>query len=381
MGSVEDMAHVAIVCRNYPPVWGGAERVAEQLARELACRGHRVTVLTAWHTGLARREKTAAGIEIARLGFGGEAGKLSSLSLTLHLLWTIARCGRAWDALHNFLVSTLSVPCTLWAFWTNRPFFVSLGGTGPTSDLSQMFSLSWQGERKFRFIARRARFIACSSESRDQLRAIPISKGNLHLLPNPVDLKRFCPADAVRRKELRLGLNLTGPVVLFVGRLVSVKGLDRLWKAWPEVRQKYPDALLVVVGDGPERTALKKQCPTGARLEGACDPVPYYQAAELFVLPSRSEGMSLALLEAMACGLPVVATDVSGSKELVTDGETGWIVENTDDPRPLVEGLFRGLLAGVREELGPKARAQVETSYGLDQWMTTVLKLYGIGQA
>ncbi|PYS38034.1 MAG: glycosyltransferase family 1 protein, partial [Acidobacteria bacterium] len=68
MGSVEDMAHVAIVCRNYPPVWGGAERVAEQLARELACRGHRVTVLTAWHTGLARREKTAAGIEIARLG-------------------------------------------------------------------------------------------------------------------------------------------------------------------------------------------------------------------------------------------------------------------------------------------------------------------------
>ncbi|PYS38032.1 MAG: hypothetical protein DMG14_19190 [Acidobacteria bacterium] len=244
-----------------------------------------------------------------------------------------------------------------------------------------MFSLSWQGERKFRFIARRARFIACSSESRDQLRAIPISKGNLHLLPNPVDLKRFCPADAVRRKELRQGLNLTGPVVLFVGRLVSVKGLDRLWKAWPEVRQKYPDALLVVVGDGPERTALKKQCPTGARLEGACDPVPYYQAAELFVLPSRSEGMSLALLEAMACGLPVVATDVSGSKELVTDGETGWIVENTDDPRPLVEGLFRGLLAGVREELGPKARAQVETSYGLDQWMTTVLKLYGIGQA
>jgi glycosyltransferase involved in cell wall biosynthesis len=373
------MAHIAIVSRNYPPIWGGAERLAEQLVRQLANRGHRVTVLTAWRSGLPRRE-FAESVEIRRLGIGGEASRLNSPMLTLHLLWTIVTEGRNWDVLHNFLISTLSVICAFWAKWTGRRLFVSLGGTGATSDLGQMFTTSFQGARKFRFVARSAEFIACSSESGEQLKAAHVSPVRIHVMENPVDLNRFRPLDPALRRELRGKLGLSGRVAVFVGRLAYVKGPDRVCAAWPQVRCRYRDAILLIVGDGAERPNLEKKNIEGVRFVGAADPVIYYQAADLFILASRSEGMSLALLEAMATGLPVVATEVSGTKQLVIKGETGWIVDNTDDREPLVEGILRGFAPGVYDEMGPRARVRLESSYGLDQWMTTLLKLYGLGR-
>ncbi len=125
---------------------------------------------------------------------------------------------------------------------------------------------------------------------------------------------------AGEREVARAALGLTGsdPVVVTVARLSRQKGIDVLFLAWPEIRRAWPGAHLVVVGDGPERPELQRQCPAGAVL-AAVDPIAYLRAADLFVSASRWEGESFAVMEAMAHGLPVVATRVSGTPGLLDD--------------------------------------------------------------
>jgi glycosyltransferase involved in cell wall biosynthesis len=120
-------------------------------------------------------------------------------------------------------------------------------------------------------------------------------------------------------------------VLLCVGRLVPQKGVDVAVQALSLVRQHHPDAVLVVLGDGPERAALTG---AGVYLPGRSgDVAAWYRRAELLVHPARWEGFGLALLEAMLAGKPVVASAVSAIPEIVVDGETGVLVPPDDPPR------------------------------------------------
>ncbi len=130
-------------------------------------------------------------------------------------------------------------------------------------------------------------------------------------------------------------------VLLCVSRLVEQKGVDVAVKALPAIRGRHPDAVLVVLGEGPERPHLAGE---GVYLPGRVgDVAAWYRRAELLVHPARWEGFGLALLEAMLAGKPVVASRVSSAPEIVTDGETGLLVP-PDDPAALA-GAVSTLLA------------------------------------
>jgi len=122
---------------------------------------------------------------------------------------------------------------------------------------------------------------------------------------------------------------------LFVGNLYHqpAKGIDILLKAWPEVLRAVPDAMLTIVGDGniPKYQQFVKELDIAASVHftGKQKPVEYYLSHDLFILPSRREGMSNALMEAMMYGMPVVATDISGSQDLI-DGEGGRLVPSNN---------------------------------------------------
>jgi glycosyltransferase involved in cell wall biosynthesis len=155
-----------------------------------------------------------------------------------------------------------------------------------------------------------------------------------------------------------LGLPAGARVLLCVARLAQQKGVDVAIRALPAIRARHPDAVLVVLGEGPERVELERLGGEGIFLPGRVgDVAALYRAAELVVHPVRWEGFGLALLEAMLAERPVVATAVSAAPELVEDGRTGLLVP-PDDPDALAAAV--GALLDDRERAAAFGRAGLE---------------------
>ena len=212
-------------------------------------------------------------------------------------------------------------------------------------------------------------------------------------LPRTVELRRLAPGvDAERFRPgvgsaLRSGLGLDGvPVVACVSRLVARKGQDTLIRAWPRVLARFPDAVLVLVGDGPYRTRLQElAAPLGAavRFTGSvpwASIPPYAGLGDVFAMPSRTrrfglepEALGIALLEAAACGVPVVAGDSGGVPDAVRHGETGLLV---DPYSPVAVATALTTLLGnpeLRATMSTAARTWITESW---TWPTTAGALH-----
>ncbi len=188
--------------------------------------------------------------------------------------------------------------------------------------------------------------------------------------------------DRVRELRAKLGLKSDDFTLICVGRLSREKGHADLIEGMAEVRAaaKCP-VRLVIVGDGPERAALQSRV-AALKLEQSVtfagfqsDVAPYYQIADLAVLPSHSEGSPYALLEAMAAGVPVLATSVGGVPEIVKDNETGFLVE---PERP--EGLGGRILElmadeAIRQKVSRAAKERVK-HYSPESYRRNVTQLY-----
>jgi glycosyltransferase involved in cell wall biosynthesis len=172
--------------------------------------------------------------------------------------------------------------------------------------------------------------------------------------------------------------------LVVIGRLTEIKGQDVLIEAVGLLQRGPLMVELTVVGDGPMRAELEARCVSlgiaeRVRFVGAQgDVLPYLHSADLFVLPSRSEGVSVALLEAMAAGLPVVATRVGGTPEVTGPG-MGAILVSPDDPHALAEGIHTMIASNalaVRE--GQAARRRVEAAFSLERTHHAYAKCYGL---
>lgn len=185
--------------------------------------------------------------------------------------------------------------------------------------------------------------------------------------------------NAVALPELRPGPPRSVPVLVSVGRLKQPKDFGTLVEALAGIKRDFE---AVVVGDGPERDEVAQAIrhhglTERVELAGTRDDVGQILAgADVFVLSSRSEGMPMSALEAMAAGLPVVATAVGGVPELVLEGETGFLVPTGDAPA-LGHALERLLNdTDLRRRLGDAGRRRAETTFALRDWQAAHLELY-----
>lgn len=194
---------------------------------------------------------------------------------------------------------------------------------------------------------------------------------------NGVDVTAFVPLDERTRRAHRvaLGLPVDAPVVVCLGRLCVQKGQDVLLDAWPAARATHPDAVLVLVGDGPDRDALEGRRVPGTTFVGRRDdPAAWLGLADLVVLPSRWEGQSLALLEAMACGTAIVATDVAGAREAL--GPTGTIAP-VGDARALGDAIVAALGDDAwRVRAGRDARERAVREHSAHRTCTMIDAVY-----
>lgn len=223
--------------------------------------------------------------------------------------------------------------------------------------------------------------VSNSAAGAEYLRERGVSEDSLAVVPNGRDLDAYRngSADGLRAE---FDLPEDAPVVGTVGRLVERKGQFDLLRAWPRVRESHPDAHLVVVGHGPEREALEALAAdlgvaASVRFTGARDDVPaVLDLLDVFAFPSHWEGHPGALLEAMAAGLPVVATRASGNDELVTDGETGLLVPPRN-PAALADGID-ALLSdrGRAAALGEAAQTEACDRFTLDAMVEGFERVY-----
>lgn len=234
----------------------------------------------------------------------------------------------------------------------------------------------WLGESKLnylrnllgKFIIKRADAVRDTTAGRigDYLKnKLSIDASKIAASPffaNVRDFIEFNPSYVIRKKYSNYE-----NIILFVGRLIKAKNIPNLLKAVPEVIASYPKTLFLIVGDGEERVKLEKmvrkmEIEQSVILEGSVShqALPeYFHSCDIFVLPSNSEGIARVRVEALACGRPVISTDVGAAREVIIDGETGYIVR-TSDPKALAQKIIY-LLGNpeLRQKIGKRGQEWV----------------------
>ncbi|MET9785384.1 glycosyltransferase [Streptomyces canus] len=246
--------------------------------------------------------------------------------------------------------------------------FEAVGG------MTAALALRWE-----RWGARWASQVVCVSAAERATGVRAGIGGRWTVVPNGIRPERFHPApvDTVRSAVLP-GVDPAAPLVVCVGRLCRQKGQDVLLDAWDSVSRRVPDARLVLVGDGPDQERLRSRAPRSVLFAGSVtDTAPWYQAADLVVLPSLWEGMALAPLEAMSCGRPVVLTDVDGARESLPPALVPRCLVPPGDPTPLAEAVTTLLLDPLlREALGHQGRRHVLSTHDVRLTAEAVAAVY-----
>jgi glycosyltransferase involved in cell wall biosynthesis len=372
--------------------FGGTETALLQLAVRLQARGHEVEVLSIKRPGRIAAQLEAAGVPVATLDMA-DADSLAQLARGTLALWRRIR-GRRVDVVQSFLPRA-NVMSRVANRFGARARHVSC-------ERSTDFNRSRQVQRLNRWTAPWTdRVLAVSSAVRDVVvHRDGLPEERVSVLGNGLDLDAL---DAVPRVDVRgeLGLPPEALLLCSVGRLVRDKGHAYLLQAFAQGLERWPAAHLVLVGEGPEEARLRDDT-SRLRLDGRVhflgfrEPVAaVLKGCDVFVLPSLEEGFPVTVLEAMACGLPVVASDVGGVADVVARGRTGLIVPaaerwdgGTRDAahadglaaRP-VEALRDALAALVadapaRVRMGRNGRRRVESHFSLDHVVTSLEALY-----
>ena len=228
------------------------------------------------------------------------------------------------------------------------PFTVTLRGT------EVPFSRSSARVRWMRWcLARAARVISVSASLADVAVTLGCGRDKIRVIPNGVDVERFRPLDRHESRS-KLGLPAQARVLLTVGGLSARKGQRRVIELLPELRRRYGDVMYVVVGGPSVEGDISRQLEAAVnelgleysvRFEGPRDPdelAHYYSAADLFVLATSNEGWANVLQESLACGTPVVTTDVGGNREVVSSDTQGIVVQ-PGSPEALLAAIAEGL--------------------------------------
>jgi glycosyltransferase involved in cell wall biosynthesis len=367
----------AMIIQSFYPRIGGAETNLQSLIQPLSQLGVDVEVVTRRFHAFAPTE-IVDGARVLRMpACGGQVR--ASLTFVVSTVFHLVRCRPDIIHAHELRSPVVAAVCGGWIL--RRPVVAHVLRGGELGDVGVLSRATLGKPRLWLFRLGVSRFVAVSRETRRELLAAHIPQTRITLIPYGVDTERFRPADSSARSALRRQFGFNNcKVVLVVARLVPEKGFDRLLEAWSLVKRRVPDALLVLLGDGPERQLLES---LAARLEDVRfvgevrDPVPYLQAADCLTLPSFTEGQPISLLEAMSTGLVCVGTDIGGISDALDDGRLGVLVPpgNVDC---LAEALIEvlELQETQRAGLGEAARREILEHHSIESNAAALRQLY-----
>jgi glycosyltransferase involved in cell wall biosynthesis len=368
--------NVLMLNYEYPPLGGGAGNATYYLLHEFGKRDDiAVDLVTSSAKGRYEEEHPSDNITIYKLPIQKKSihywtmREILSYSIKVHA-FVKKRGTHKFDLAHAFF----GIPCGI-ITWINRkqmPYIISMRGSD-VPGFNERFSLQYVFLSPFiRHIWRKAHAVVANSAGLRDLahRTDPLL--NIHLIPNGIDTHEFM---------FRQDRNDGRIVILTVARLIRRKGIDDLLRALPDIIMQQPGVSVRIIGEG----NMEKELRTLALNLGIKDHVEflgyiphdklpeYYATSDIFVLPSRNEGMSNTVLEAMACGLPIITTDTGGTNELIRDN--GQVIP-VGHPDAIASAIHRYLNdRNLRYTHGSRSRLLAE-SMDWKQIADEYIKLY-----
>jgi glycosyltransferase involved in cell wall biosynthesis len=346
---------ILILNYEYPPLGGGTGVACQYLLKEFSKKKNlQIDHLTS-SVDKHQEEQVSSNIRIIKLNIGKNNKNLhhqSFIDLLRYLIqssWWLIKNKDQYDLIHAFG----GLPASMTAFVAGKPYLVSLRGGDQPGYEPRLDKYLKPVKPLIKLIYSKAKFVDANSLYLKQLSLQSFPKLKTEVIKNGVNTKVFYPAKKLLNK----------PVILCNSRLGQRKGVEFLVKAMPEVVISFPKVKLIIVGQGIEEKMLKqlvselkltKHIQFDGKISRNKIPAIYRQAC-LFTLPSLSESFSNSLLEALASGLPIVATRIGGNPELV-DKKNGVLVP-TEKVRPLAKAIIKLLKdRKVRESMGLESR-------------------------
>jgi glycosyltransferase involved in cell wall biosynthesis len=385
---------VLMVTGAYHPEISSGGTQCRQIARALAGRV-KVSVLTTAVDPELPVESEVDGVPISRV-FIDVTSIWSRLAAAVRMVWTLPRLVSQCDLVHIHGCSGKNVLVTIVAKAMKRPIVLSLhtAGQDEPEAVRRSGRLSWWAFRSADL------YLSVSSGLVDAYLAAGLPRQRIRQVPNGIDLDRFTPATADDRRLLRqrLGISADLPVIVFVGFFSSDKQPRLLFDAWVALQTTAGiAACLVYVGattspyfevdariaDDMRSEAAQRGWSDRLALVGPTHDVhDYLKAADLFALPSRREGLPVALLEAMACGLPCVASRLPGSTDTIIEHGRNGVLVPVGDIQAFADAMAT-IIADRQQaaSIGRAARTTIEQRFSLgdiaNRWLAAYDSLAG----
>lgn len=373
---------VAILIGHYYPGVKGAELFAQRLAEYLVRRGNEVDVITGWWDKELARSEVINGVNVyrirtLRLKHFSQITLFSPMFLKLLTLDRI----ESYDVFHSVGETMVAYAGSAMKVLRKKPHIITIQGTTLVTGLGnglagfilrKLSRLSLKHASLVHAISRELASVAKRFGAEDIL-----------TVPNGVDMAEFIPMGKEKARK-KLDIPPGKSMVVCVARLVPVKGIDYLIRAIALLSQLNNRISLLVIGDGPQRSDLEKLASElglrdKVKFLGALphEQIPLYlNAADIFVQPSLHEGLGIALIEAMSCGIPVVGTRVDGILDIIEDGENGFLVPPKDS-EALAEAVKR-LFADedIRSRFITKGLETVKDKFQWDDVLPKIEEVY-----
>jgi glycosyltransferase involved in cell wall biosynthesis len=382
MNSRDDEAiSVLMISPQFHPVVGGYERAAGRLSMALAEVGMRVVVVAERRDPAWPAVECIDGYEVRRL-WCVYRRYLHTITSLLAFAYFLLRHGRAFDVWHVHQYGFYAAVAVALGKVLRRPVALKLTSSGAMS-IEKTMGSGIVGRILGFFHRRASACLAVSDETREDAIRFGIPAERIHLIPNGVDGHQFHPSSPEERAAARHALGLDCErLVLYVGRLSAEKNPVGLLDAWAALPNAFAGSLLALVGDGPDRDQVHARVQMlnlagSVHLAGHCSNVAtWYLAADVYVISSHNEGLSNCMIEALACGLPVISTRVSGSSILVQSPTAGLVVDvdNVENLAGAMEALLRD--ESIRMRLGENARLTFEARFTLETLSKKTILLY-----
>jgi glycosyltransferase involved in cell wall biosynthesis len=387
----ETPVRVAMLIRGHlvpspgAPEVGGAGRQCLKLSRALVQQGHQVTIFTDRLTARAPKQALVQGVPVVYLNSGRPLTfrkgfrRAGNYLFMLSALSQLARHRGEYDVIHGHSGRLSGFLAVLAGRWLKRKSLFLLMASGARNDVVRLRDdRSLLGARwMMNYLHRCNAVIALNEAALAELVELGFRPEQIALIYNGVEL------DEIQAKGSYAGDGALR--LVFVGRLAPEKGVSRLLAAVALLRQRRPNVplLLTLIGRGPQHLQLEDQArrlgiASKVTFLGETSDVPGHLAgADVFLLPSHGEGLSNALLEAMAAGLACITTDTAGNNALIHHGQNGLLVQYNEDAQELaaaIDGLAQDPV--LRERLGRAARRTVEAGFDIQVTAQRYVELY-----